>query len=349
MDTRMNVTQRRRARGAAMPVAITAMAIVVVLVLAAYFLVIRPNQQATYLQKAAIATKQKGPVKVAAPPANVDALSTGELLAEARKALNDQRLLAPAGNNAFSYYLKVLDRQPDNQVAQDALRETFPFGANAAEQAINQGDFAEAQREIALLAKADPDNYTLTILRAKLGAQRKLLAQQNQQKQQQSEQSQATAQSAAEARLAQQQQQNRQQEQAQEAAQREALAKQQAALERKAAQLAARERQQKAAADKAKKAAQPIIQPAVLVHQVQPGYPTMAVRNNQSGVVIVEFTVTTSGDVRNVQVTSSRPSHVFNHAAVSAVRQWKFKPALRNGKPIATTLQRRIRFTLNAR
>src|ERR1700749_2384583 len=101
-------------------------------------------------------------------------MSMNELLAEARKAVNEQRLLAPAGNNAFEFYLKVLEKQPGNQVAVDALRETFPFGANSAEQAINQRDFGEAQRQIDLLAKADPANYTLTILRSKLDAQRKL-------------------------------------------------------------------------------------------------------------------------------------------------------------------------------
>ena len=63
------------------------------------------------------------------------------------------------------------------------MRETFPFGANEAEQEINNRNFADAQREIDLLAKADPDNYTLTILRSKLDAQRKTASQEQQQAQ----------------------------------------------------------------------------------------------------------------------------------------------------------------------
>jgi protein TonB len=66
-------------------------------------------------------------------------------------------------------------------VASDALRETFPFAATSAEQVINSRDFNEAQRQIDLLAKADPTNFTLTILRSKLDAQRKLLDKQQQQ------------------------------------------------------------------------------------------------------------------------------------------------------------------------
>lgn len=337
----MNDMQRRRARGAALPVVIAAIAIFVLLAVAAYFLVIRPNRQATQIQKTETAAPHKGPAKVAPAPANVDALSTDQLLTEARKALNDQRLLAPTGNNAFAYYLKVLDRQPDNQVAQDALRETFPFGANAAEQAINQGDFVEAQREIALLARADPDNYTLTILRAKLSAQRKLLAQQQEQKQEQAKQSRQATQKAAATKLAQQQ--------AEAEARKTALAAQQAARKRKAARVAAQERQQKAVTSKPQTPAKVAMQPAVLVHQVQPRYPTHAVRSNQEGSVTLKFTVTTSGNVKHVQILSAEPRHIFDHAARTAVERWKFKPALRNGKPVAVTLKRRIQFTLGNR
>jgi hypothetical protein len=84
--------------------------------------------------------------EVAAPaPENVEAMGTDQLLAEARKAMNEQRYLAPAGNNAFEFYLKALEREPGNPVATDALRETFPFAASAAEQAINARNFNETR------------------------------------------------------------------------------------------------------------------------------------------------------------------------------------------------------------
>lgn len=310
-------------------------AIVVILALlaaAAWFLIFRPHQQAVMQQQPV--AQSKAAAKQAPPPANVAAMTTDELLAEARKAMNEQRLLAPEGNNAFEFYLKVLERQPGNQVAQDALRETFPFGANAAEQAINQRDFANAQREIDLLAKADPDNYTLTILRSKLDAQQKLIGREQQlaeQQRQLAEQQAAAAQAKATAdQLAQQQQA------AQAAAARQAAAE-------KAAQ--APQSQQRTAATTP--APQPVqIQDAVLVNAAKPRYPTVAQRRNQEGWVDVEFTVGTDGQVDEAHVVDAQPKHVFDRAATDAVERWEYKPALRNGQPMAVTMRRRIVFSL---
>jgi protein TonB len=137
-----------------------------------------------------------------APPANVDALSVDQLLAEARTAMNERRYLAPTGNNAFEFYLRVLEKEPGNKVASDALRETFPFAATSAEQAINAREFNDAQRQIDLLAKADPTNFTLTILRSKLDAQRKTLDRQQQLALDQEKAQQLAAQKAAADKLA---------------------------------------------------------------------------------------------------------------------------------------------------
>ena len=102
----------------------------------------------------------------AAPDATVsDELTVDQLYREARKAMNENRMAAPAGNNALEYYLKILAKQPDDSGAKDALRELFPFATGTAEDQINQGNFDEANRVIALLAQADPSNYSLTILR----------------------------------------------------------------------------------------------------------------------------------------------------------------------------------------
>ena len=109
-----------------------------------------------------------------APVATVsDELTVDQLYREARKAMNENRMAAPAGNNALELYLKILSKQPDDSGAKDALRELFPFATGAAEDQINQGNFDEANRVIALLAQADPSNYSLTILRSKLDAKRK--------------------------------------------------------------------------------------------------------------------------------------------------------------------------------
>lgn len=341
MDTRHRFPMRRRMRGAVNPVTLAVLAIVVVLGVAAYFLIIKPyhDANADLVQQNAASAPKTG-AKNEAPPANVDALSVDQLLAEARTAMNDQRLVAPAGNNAFEFYMKVLQKQPGNAVAADALRETFSYGAAATEQTINARDFNEAQREIDLLAKADPANYTLTILRSKLDAQRKTLDREQQQ--------------AADAQKAQLAQQNAaaaaklQAEQQATAAAAEAQ-KQQAAREQ-AARVA---QQQPAQAPAARPVAAPArsadaeaITDAVLVRQVNPRYPTAAMRSNQEGWVDVELTVGSDGTVSNVNVVDAQPKHVFDRSAVDAVSKWEFKPAMRNGEPMTVTLRRRLQFNL---
>src|SRR5690348_16683445 len=115
--------------------------------------------------------------------ARLQGMSVQQLLAAARNAYAQHRLVAPAGDNAMEYYEAVLAKDPNNQVAKDALREAFPFGVPEVEKAISQNNYEEATREIGLLSTADPANYTLTLLRSKLDAQKKLQARQQQEAQ----------------------------------------------------------------------------------------------------------------------------------------------------------------------
>ncbi|KZC43405.1 UNVERIFIED_ORG: energy transducer TonB, partial [Rhodanobacter sp. FW104-R5] len=183
MDTRYTLNARRYARGAAKPMLIAIISIFVLLAVGAWFLIIKPHQELIMAESGGhpstpVSTATRA---AAAAPANVAGMDIDQLLAEARTAMNEQRYLAPAGNNAFEFYLRVLQKEPGNKVASDALRETFPFAATSAEQSINSRDFNEAQRQIDLLAKADPANFTLTILRSKLDAQRKTVDKQQEQ------------------------------------------------------------------------------------------------------------------------------------------------------------------------
>jgi protein TonB len=97
-------------------------------------------------------------------------LTPEQLLREASTAVRENRLVAPAGNNALEYYLTLLHKQPHNATARDALDELFPFLTNSVEQIVNSGTIDEATRVMNLLAEADPSIYTLTILRNKLDA-----------------------------------------------------------------------------------------------------------------------------------------------------------------------------------
>jgi periplasmic protein TonB len=115
----------------------------------------------------------------AAAPAD-DAQSGGAiLLGLARDAMRDGRLVAPAGSNAFEFYLSVLQLEPDNQTAREALRESFARASEEIERTINQQNLEEARREIDLLREFDRDNFTLALLGGKLSAARNIVMRQH--------------------------------------------------------------------------------------------------------------------------------------------------------------------------
>lgn len=344
MDTRYLLDTRRCARGAVRPTYVAIVAVFVLLAMGAWFLIIKPHQE---LLTADSGGHPSRPATVLAPavspPVNVAGMDVNQLIDEARAAMGQQRYLAPVGNNAFEFYLRVLEKDPGNKVASDALRETFPFAANQAEQAINARDFNEAQREIDLLAKADPTNFTLTILRSKLDAQRKTLDQQQQQA--------LNAQKAA-AALAVQQAAAGKSATEQLVQQQEQLATQQKATPPAAAAPVRREAasapQSANGATNAATASAPTgpTTEAVLTKAVAPRYPTAAIRSRQKGWVVVSFTVDKDGTTSNIKVVDAEPHRVFDRAAVDAVEQYRFTPAMKGGVPVASLRQQRIEFAL---
>jgi protein TonB len=80
------------------------------------------------------------------------------------------------------------------------------------------------------------------------------------------------------------------------------------------------------------------------VFAVDPAYPAMARTARVEGVVILEATIDTSGSVTGLRVL--RPVALLDRAAMDAVRQWRFTPALLNDKPIAVIMTITVRFTL---
>ena len=104
-----------------------------------------------------------------------DQNGVGILLNLADQALADHRLVAPAGANAYEFYLSVLELDPANAVAHQHLGEQMPAAMAAVEQAINARQLDEAERELRLLREADSSNFTLSLLAGKLDAQRMIV------------------------------------------------------------------------------------------------------------------------------------------------------------------------------
>jgi protein TonB len=84
----------------------------------------------------------------------------------------------------------------------------------------------------------------------------------------------------------------------------------------------------------------------VPIHRVEPGYTESARRDRIEGVVILEAIIDDSGDVRDVRVLKSLPNGL-DEEAIAAVRQWKFRPGTRDGKPIPVIFTLTIKFRLD--
>jgi protein TonB len=298
-------------------------------------------------------------VVAAAGPVMRAGIGTDELLQHARDAMAAQRLLAPAGNNAFELYLAVLKREPGNRVAQDALREIFPFAAHAAEQTIDSGDDAEAQRQIDLLTRADPQNYTLTLLQAKLQAQRTAAAQQEQQANRHEPTPSSTAKAPPSTPVTPAVVTAPVPPPAAPPSVPTAPAKPANTMtpsELAIAQLHVESTQVEAAPKATMRARTPAPAAAVadangattpvLTHRVEPAYPPDAKRTRRQGWVDVTFTVEPDGSVIGATVADADPKYVFDRAAISAVSRWQFTPGTQDGKPVALQLRQRIEFRL---
>jgi len=80
------------------------------------------------------------------------------------------------------------------------------------------------------------------------------------------------------------------------------------------------------------------------ITKVKPDYPDIAREAGVDGVVLVQALVGKDGKVKDVRVV--KPIPMLNDAAIAAVRQWVFKPALSNNKPVAVWVAVPVRFSL---
>ncbi len=80
------------------------------------------------------------------------------------------------------------------------------------------------------------------------------------------------------------------------------------------------------------------------VHNVAPVYPPAAELLGRGGFVDLQFTVRADGTVADIAVTHAEPRGMFDSAAVQAVRQWRYKPVLRDGRPVDQRASLRVVF-----
>ncbi len=237
------------------------------------------------------------------------ALSADELKKRGADALREQRLYAPAGNNAMEYYIALRKKSDKpNASAESALIDLQPYAVIAAEQAITREDFVEAERLRLLIATADSQAPALGRIADAI----------------------AKGQQAVALRL---QQAATKTDDAAKAAEAARLQAQQQAAAPPPPAPAPVQQAPPPAPEPVRQAPPPqpapvqrAPSPIVPVFAPQPAYPDAALNAGTAGEVVVTFTINTDGSVSNVNVVSARPRGIFERNVRNAVSRWRFQP-----------------------
>lgn len=84
--------------------------------------------------------------------------------------------------------------------------------------------------------------------------------------------------------------------------------------------------------------------PVNVVRRVEPEYPDLARQARVEGDVTIQVTIGPSGRIERAIVVEG--AGLLDEAALKAVRQWTFEPALRDGVPVSSTLNYTLSFRL---
>jgi protein TonB len=358
--------------------ALAGVAFAVVVAAAAWFLT-REESPAPADVSPPSAAAEPAPVSESPPVASLPAVagSVDELLEKARIAMRERRYTTPANNSALLYYRSAVEADPGNAEALDGLNRLRPVIVARFDELSKAGRHDDAAGALAQLESAVPGDPAVAELRLRLASARiaKAIEEGNAGRVTELVRSAQDANEVPAAQLAkwrseiarleqeakQQQLAERQARDAAAAEQKaraaraaQAVQEAQAAQERESARKLEAERAQQAALAAAKAAeskagaarsASQRVEPK-LKRNVTPDFPPEAFDKGISGLVTVAYTVDVEGRTQDVRVESSEPPGVFDKAATSAVRRWRYEPATVDGVPTEAELRISIRFTL---
>ena len=83
----------------------------------------------------------------------------------------------------------------------------------------------------------------------------------------------------------------------------------------------------------------------LLIKKVQPAYPPLARQARIQGRVLLQAEISKDGTIENLRLISGHP--MLAPAAIEAVKQWRYKPYLLNGEPVAVETQVQVNFSLS--
>jgi protein TonB len=86
------------------------------------------------------------------------------------------------------------------------------------------------------------------------------------------------------------------------------------------------------------------LESAMLIHRVEPAYPSLARQTHREGHVELHAIISTDGTIQSLQVVSG--DALFLRSAVDAVSQWRYRPTVLNGQPVEIDTYITVIYTL---
>ncbi|MEJ8568421.1 energy transducer TonB [Elongatibacter sediminis] len=86
--------------------------------------------------------------------------------------------------------------------------------------------------------------------------------------------------------------------------------------------------------------------PPRATYQAAVTYPPRARANGVEGYVVFSLLIGLTGEIEQVRIVESYPQGVFDEAAMAGINQWRFEPALYQGKAVRSWARQRVRFDL---
>ena len=87
------------------------------------------------------------------------------------------------------------------------------------------------------------------------------------------------------------------------------------------------------------------IEPAMLIHRVEPVYPPLGRQLRHEGRVELHALISTDGTIQSLEVISGDP--LFIRSALDAVREWRYRPTILNGQPVEVDTHITVVYTLS--
>jgi periplasmic protein TonB len=87
------------------------------------------------------------------------------------------------------------------------------------------------------------------------------------------------------------------------------------------------------------------VQQAMLVRRIEPVYPPLAIQIRREGKVELHAIISRDGSIQSLEVTSGDP--LFIQSALTAVREWRYRPTILNGQPVEVDTEITVIYSLN--